>query len=453
MDFVRLEKIEELDKKTLDKMYKRYYNPGLHKIYKYTGLDINFTRAEGMYLYDEKGKKYLDCLAGFGALNLGYNDERVIEAVNKAALRPNLLHLCKNPLNAVLAQNLAYLTDDKLSISYFVNGGTEAVEEAIKLALFYHGGGDIIYFSKAYHGKTLGSISALGNKLKWKYEDLPFNFIEVNFGDYEGVKEAVHRNSVAAILVEPIQGEGGVNIAPKSFFKEIRKLCNREDIVLIFDEIQTGLGRCGSMFYYEKIGTVPDILCLSKSLGGGIIPISSITSEYSLWMDTYGKIKYSDFIGCTFGGNTLACAAAIKTLDIICDDRLALNSEELGIYALSKLEGMKSKYPLVKDIRGEGLLIGIELDNFNNKLPAKAMKFLTLTIITEMMNRYGIIMGFTSNNPAVLRFEPPLIINKKEVDYFVECLKEVLDREDSLIELAFHSIKNIGCNLKKMWEK
>jgi putrescine aminotransferase len=448
MKFITLEEAQNLDIKKVAKLYKNYYNPALYKMLKYTGLDIQFVRASDIYVYDKNGNEYLDFIAGFGALNIGHNNKKVIEAVNKCSKNPNLLEQNINLYNGVLANNISYLTQDMLSVCHFTNCGTETVEEAIKLAMLYNPEGLIIYCSNAYHGKTLGAISALGDKVaKQKYNILTKDFIEVPFGDFHAIMQVVDRFKVAAILLEPIQGEGGINIPPREYLKNIRKLCDKEDIIFILDEIQTGLGRCGSMFCYEQFGTVPDILCLSKSLSGGIIPIGCIAVEESLWHSTYGKFKNATLLSTTFGGNTLACAAAIKTLDIIMEENLPEKAKELGLYAMIKLQQLKSKYSIITDVRGKGLMIGIEFKSLELVKSKMAIELMITGLISKMLKEYKIICGFTVNNPTVLRFEPPLTIEKKHIDYFVNSLDVVLSEQSTILDIAICTTKNLVNNI------
>ena len=448
MKFITLEEAEKLDKSTVAKLYKNHFNPALYRLLKYTGLDIQFISARDVYVYDKDGNTYLDFIAGFGALNIGHNNKKVIEAINKLSEKPNLLEQNINLYNGVLANNLSCLTENMLSVCHFTNCGTETVEEAIKLALLYKPEGLIIYCSKAYHGKTLGAISALGDEvLKQKYSITRKGFIEVPFGDFSAIREIIDRFKVAAILLEPIQGEGGINIPPREYLKNIRQICDKEDIIFILDEIQTGLGRCGSMFCYELFGAEPDILCLSKSLSGGIIPIGCMSVEESLWNATYGKLRNSTLLSTTFGGNTLACVAAIKTLDIIMEENLPQKAKELGLYAMKELQRLKNKYSIITDVRGKGLMIGIEFKSLGLLKPKMAIELMITSIISKMLVEYKIICGFTVNNPTVLRFEPPLTLEKKHVDYFVNSLDAVLSKQSTILDIVVSTAKNLVSNI------
>ena len=448
MKFIDVEEMENIAEEDLKKLYKQHCNPALQKLFRYAGIDMIFSRASGMEVYDSVGNGYLDFIGGFGALNIGHNDGRILKAINDFSYKPNLLQIAERPAEAILANNISYLTDDEFPYCVFTSSGTEAVEEAIKLALLYNRSGNIIYFSGAYHGKTMGSISALGDKAKDSYDPLMPNFIEVPYGDIAAVRKVIEEAEVSAILAEPIQGEGGIIIPPEGFFKELRKVCNKEDIILIMDEIQTGLGRCGSMFYYEQLGILPDIICLAKSLSGGFIPIGCMCVEPILWQETYGKMKNASLISNTFGGNNLACIAAIKTLSIIQEEKLAGKANELGIYALGLLNEVKNRHRnIIKKVRGKGLLIGIEFNDLKGVIPAKTMEMMMSTVICKLMNEYKIISSYTSNNPSVLRFEPPLIVSRNHIEYFAESLDNVLQEEGSLFKLGLCSARN-ACSLK-----
>jgi putrescine aminotransferase len=445
--FVKLDDIENLTKEQSDGLYKEHYNWALYELFKLSNIDIHFEKAEGINLWDKEGNKYLDFTGGFGSLNLGHNPPKVINALKEHFGKPNLLEQGINVYNGVLGNNISYLTDGKLPICSMTNCGTETVEEALKLAFMYKKKGVIVYCSNAYHGKTLGSISALGNKSKENYPTFDKFFEEVPFGDIDALSKMIRKHEVAAFLVEPIQGEGGIVLPPEGYFGKVRALCDEHDIVMIIDEIQTGLGRCGTMFYYEQLGIVPDILCLSKSLSGGLIPVGCIAVKQKLWDATYRKLKNATLTSSTFGGNTLASIAAIESLTMLKDDKLYEKAKELGDYALKKLNELKNKYDMITDIRGKGLFIGIEFGGLK-KLPVKKIVELMMsTIISKMLNEHRIICGFTTNNPAVMRFEPPLIVTQKEIDCFINSLDAVLSEENGEINLFIDSVVNTSKGL------
>ena len=408
---------------------------------------VHYERALEMNVWDKEGNIYLDFMAGFGSLNLGHNPPSVIEALKSHFGRPNLLQQSINVYNGVLANNISYLTEDKLPVSLFTNCGTESVEEAIKIAYLYKGKGEIVYCTNAYHGKTLGAISALGAKSKDKFPHLKKHFIEIPFGDINAFIKVVKEHNVAAFLVEPIQGEGGINLPPEGYFESLRGICSENEIVLLLDEIQSGLGRCGTMFCYEQLGFVPDILCLSKSLSGGVIPVGSVSMKQEIWDKTYGKLKNATLPSTTFGGNTFACIAAIETLRVIKEEKLPERARELGEYALAQLNKLKEKHDIITEVRGKGLFIGIEFGSLKKLHFAMAEELMMVNIISKMLRKYRILCGFTANNPSVLKFEPPLIVKKEEIDYFIECLDKLLDEEKNRLSLAIDALISTGKGL------
>ncbi|MDF2673418.1 MAG: patA [Clostridiales bacterium] len=442
--FINLSEADNLTENKVDELYKNHFNNALYNSFKLTGLDIHFERAQGMYLWDKEGNKYMDFTGGFGALNLGHNHPRVIAALTNHFNKPNLAGESINIYNGVLANNISSLTNYELPFCHFTNSGTETVEEALKLAQMYKGKGIVIYCSGGYHGKTLGSISALGNKVKENYNYFYESFIEVPFEDYNEFEKVAKKHKVAAFLVEPIQGEAGIIIPPEGYFKKIREFCSKNEIILILDEIQTGLGRCGTMFFYEELGIIPDILCLSKPLGGGIIPIGCIAVKKELWDDTYGKLPNAGLLSTTYGGNTFACICAIETLSVIKDEKLPERAKGLGDYTISSLQKLRSNHKIITDIRGRGLLIGVELGGIK-KYPGSAVKqFMISVILAKLLKEHRIMCSFASNSPEVLKIEPPLIVNKEEIDYFIESFDNVLNDEKGELSLAMDSIIKAG---------
>lgn len=445
--FISLNDIEKLTSEKLNELYEKNYSNSLYELFKISNILVHYERAMGMNVWDTDGNKYLDFIGGFGALNLGHNPLSVIEALKNHFGRPNLLQQSINVYNGVLANNICHLTGGKLPVSFFTNCGAETVEEAIKIAYLYKEKGKIIYCTNAYHGKTLGAISALGTKSKNKFPHLKKHFIEIPFGDINAFMKVVKKHKAAAFLVEPIQGEGGINLPPEGYFESVREICSKNEIVFILDEIQSGLGRCGTMFCYEQLNFVPDILCLSKSLSGGIIPVGSVSVKQEIWDKTYGKLKNATLPSTTFGGNTFACIATIETLRVIKEEKLPEKAMGLGEYALTKLNKLKEKHDIITEIRGRGLFIGIEFGGLKKLHFAMAEQLMMVNIISKMLKKHKILCGFAANNPSVLKFEPPLIVEKEEIDYFVECLDKLLDEEKNQLTLAIDSLISTGKGL------
>ncbi|MFH1452498.1 MAG: aspartate aminotransferase family protein [Armatimonadota bacterium] len=404
-------KIKEKNKQIADEVrekYKKYYNPSLLRLLKFSGYDTVEVKGEGVYIYDINGRRFLDCAGGYGVFSLGHSHPKVIQAVkeqlDKMALSAKVF--LNKPL-ADLCEKLAQITPGDLQYSFICNSGAEAVEGAIKLARYSTGKKEIITAKGAFHGKTLGSLSASGRELyKEPFRPLLPEFIQVNFNDIEDLKNNISEET-AAVLLEPVQGEGGIITPDDDYLKQVRELCDENNTLLITDEIQTGLGRTGRMFAVDHYGVCPDIMLTAKALGGGVMPIGAFTGTEKVWE----CFKKSPLIHTsTFGGNPLACAAALAAINVIEEENLVDNSAKMGEYLTSELGKIKEKYPeIVSEIRGKGLLAGVEMTK----------EGYAGSIIFEMAKN-NVIGAYTLNLPKVIRFEPPLIINKEQVD---ECVK------------------------------
>ena len=321
----------------------------------YGRLPVVLVKGEGMYVEDINGKKYLDFLAGIAVNNIGHCNPEVVETIKKQT--ETLMHT-SNIYYIVpqvkLAKKLVELSG--LDKAFFSNSGAEANEAAIKLARKYGknnniGEGEIITMEHSFHGRTLTTITATAKpKYQEGYEPLPRGFKYVPFNDLEALKENI-TNKTTAIMIEPVQGEGGIHIADKDYLKGVRDLCDDKNIVLIFDEVQCGMGRTGKMFAYELYNIKPDILTLAKALGGGF-PIGATLAKEEV-ADAFTPGSH----GTTFGGNQLACACAYTTVSIV--EELLQNTQQMGDYFINKLKNLKDKYPFIKEIRGIGLMIFI----------------------------------------------------------------------------------------------
>ncbi|SES81857.1 aspartate aminotransferase family protein [Anaerobranca gottschalkii] len=392
--------------------YENYVNPAMARLFRFMGLATIEEKAEGIYITDNNGKKYIDCIGGYGSINLGHCNREIIEAckeqMDKMPLSSKVL------INSKLAELCALLgeiTPEGLQYSFICNSGAEAVEGALKLAKIATGKSEIIATKGGFHGKTLGSLSATGRELFRKpFEPLLPGFKHVPFGDLKAVEEAITPDT-AAVIIEIIQGEGGVIVPPEGYIVGLRELCTEKGVLLIVDEVQTGMGRTGKMFACEHFNIIPDILCLAKALGGGVMPIGAFVSTAKLWEKF---IEAPLLHTSTFGGNPLACTAAIKTIEILKRDNIIDEVWEKGQYFIDKLLKLQEKYPnVIKEVRGMGLLIGLEF----SKEGIGGM------LMSEVIDR-GLLVAYTLNNEKIIRIEPPLIITREEIDKVVEILDE-----------------------------
>lgn len=434
-----------IDRKQVREYYKNYINPGLVTMMGLLDFDKQFVKARGVEVWDSDGQVYLDFLGAYGALNLGHNHPAVIEAVQKVMTWPNLLQASLGTVVSALAYNLAQILPEGVSRTFFCNSGAEAVEGALKLARAASGKTKIVYCEGSFHGKTMGALSVTGRE---KYQKPFFPLIgpseKVPFGDLEALEEKIFKRDVAAFIVEPIQGEGGVILPPPGYLRGVRELCNKYDVLLIVDEIQTGFGRTGKMFACEHEGVVPDIICLAKSLGGGVMPIGAYSTKPEIWEKAYGGLDRALLHTSTFGGNTWAAAAAIAAINVILEENLCEKARENGEYMLGRLKTLQDKYQVVKEVRGQGLMIGLEfksetglIDKLTGGMLNKlSEEYFGALVAGELQNKHRIISAYTLNNPNVIRLEPPLIVTREQIDRLVDALEDIFQRHRSFVGMA-----------------
>jgi acetylornithine/N-succinyldiaminopimelate aminotransferase len=374
----------------------------------YKRMPVVFVKGKGAYVWDSDGKKYLDFFPGWAVSGLGHCHKRIVNAVNSQLKQ--IIHVSNNYYSvpqAILAQRLSgHSFGGKV---FFCNSGAEANEAAIKLARAYgskDGRYRIITMEKSFHGRTLATLTATGQeKVKNGFAPLPEGFMHVPFNDIDAVKEAIDDVTVA-IMLEPIQGEGGINIADIDYMNQVRRLCNAKDLLLIVDEVQTGMGRTGRLFCYEHYGILPDMMTLAKSLGGGF-PIGAMIAS-----DKLVDVLKPGMHASTFGGSPVVCAAANAVLDAIEKDRLLANANRMGNYIVKGLNKLKKRFPDIIDcIRNKALMIGVELNVEGAK-------------IVERCLEKGLLINCTQGN--VLRIMPPITVNKSEANKALRILSEVI---------------------------
>lgn len=403
--------------------YQDYVNPTALNLLRLAGFDRVEHSGSGAIISDIEGNDYIDCLGGYGVFSLGHANEEIVDAVY-AQLRQLPLSsktFLNKPL-ADLAEQLALLTPGDLQYSFFCNSGAEAVEGALKFARMATGRPAFISTHGSYHGKTLGALSASGrDKYKDPFRPLLETFHFVPFGDIAAL-EATIDDTIAAVILEPIQGENGIFVAPDGYIQAVRKLCDQHGALLILDEVQTGLGRTGRLFACEHSGVTPDILTLAKALGGGVMPIGAIVGTKAVWDKVFTVNPYLHTS--TFGGNQSACTAALKTLEIIQRDALVARAEVAGERLMSGLTGVKADFPgILVDVRGRGLMIGVEFAD------ADVGKLVIGSLV-----KGGVVAAYTLNNPEVMRFEPPLIITDEQIDRVVSVFRDAVLEIQQMLE-------------------
>jgi putrescine aminotransferase len=396
--------------------FTKHVNPVEARLFRLLDSDKRYKKAEGIRISDDRGEEYLDFTAGYGSLCLGHNPAEVLTAVNQAADLPTVssFFLGTNPLVGALAEDLQRLLPGQPEVACFGNGGAEAVEMALKTARSFTGKKRLIYADGSYHGQTFGTLSISGQAYKRHFEPLLPNCENVPFGDLQALESKLSQGDVAAFIVEPVQAEGGCNIPQKGYLPGAKELCNKYGALLILDEIQTGFGRTGKMFAAEHDLARPDIFVLSKALGAGVMPISASVTSSEIWREAYSKENIWESLISTFGGNPRACAAAIKTIEILVRDSLVAHAREMGEYALRRLRDLKARHKTINEVRGIGLLLGIEFSSEN----------ISNFILSRMLNKHRVIMGNFDHRQDMLRLQPPLIVQKEEIDHVLEALDE-----------------------------
>jgi putrescine aminotransferase len=403
--------------------YKQYVNPGVTRLLQFAGFGDVEVSAEGCVVTTASGQRYLDFLGSFGVFTLGHRHPRVVQAVHRQLDRmPMSTRTFFNEPQALLAEKLAEITPGNLRYTFFSNSGAEAVEAALKMARIASGKTDFISTIGSYHGKTLGSLSVTGReKYRKPFEPLLPGVQFVPFNDIDAIAGAITART-AAVIVEPVQGEGGIIPAASGYLAAVRRLCTERGVLMIADEVQSGMGRTGRMFAVEHDGVTPDILTLAKALGGGVMPIGATVSTSEIWDRVFGDNPYIHTS--TFGGNQLACTAGLAAIEATLDERLPQRAAERGAQLLAGLRAVQHGMPgTLQEARGQGLMIGVEF---------------AITDVAELtingMARRGVIAAYTLNNPKVIRFEPPLIVSAEQVDAAIAAFRESVAEALELLE-------------------
>ena len=412
--------------------YNTYINPGWLKYRKSISTNAAFVEwmDDDSYFYDVYGEKFIDCLGGFGIYMCGHRNPEILKAV-EAQLHRQALHSQEllDPLRGYLAKAVAEITPGDLQYCFFTNGGAEAVEMALKLARIATGGRWYISTVGGFHGKSMGALS-MGGKDTYRIPYLPIvqQVQHVEYGVAADVRKAIKNlttvgEKVAAVILEPIQGEAGIIIPPAGYLKEVREICDEYGVCLIFDEIQTGMGRTGTMFRCEAEGVTPDILTYGKAFGGGIMPITGIIARPHLWTE---ELQDNPWIlgSPTFGGNPLACSAAIATIDFMLRHDIPRQAKEKGDYLIGKLKAVQAKYPrVISDIRGLGLMIGVEF-------PKSEIGY----IVAKGMFARRVMTAGTLNNSKVIRFEPAATTSYEDFDIVAERFEQAVAEADTQLD-------------------
>lgn len=474
-ELVKTEDIENIPLSTIREYYLRHVNPSIPKFLGLLGFEeIEPQYSEGMFIYTKELRRIYDFTGGISVLNLGHNHPRILKAQEEfiKKRRPQVWKAFLSPYLAVLSKNLAAISPGDLNYPFFCNSGAEANEGALKIAEKYQGSQKkkIVYTDISYHGKTHATMSVSGCETSRRYFKLLDGCVSIPYGNWQAFEALIKANcrgnskdnDIIAIILEAIHAEGVV-VPPIGYLKNIRRLCDCYNILMIIDDIFCGFGRTGKMFSFEHEDVIPDIFTVSKSLGGGKASIAAYIAREHIFKRAYGSLRDSMMHTTTFNGLGEECFLANEAINVIVDEGLVENSRKMGGYFLSRLLELKSKYPnLIKDVRGIGLLINVELNKPAEKLINIAAKFstfvnefsegfLTGVMISLLMYKYNILVYSGLHNKGIICINPALIIEKEQIDYFLNSFDNLLSmdiynmvKEYGLAKIKAKVFKSIG---------
>ena len=416
--------------------WARTINPQFVRVLRTIGFDRTWERAEGAYLWDSDGHRYLDMLGGFGMYNVGRNNPRIRAALVDALEldTPGSVQMGATALPGLLAEALLARTPARLERVQFTSSGTEAIEAALKLGRAATKRSRVISVDHGFHGLTLGSLSANGNpEFTARFGPLLPGFEQVPFGDLDSLKQQLSREDVAVFLVEPVQGKG-VNLPPDGYLEGAQALCRRYGTLFCVDEIQTGFGRTGKLFAFEHWGLEPDLVPLAKSLSGGYVPAGALLMSRAVHEAVYDSMQNAVAHGSTFAPNELAMVAGLATLQELDDERLVERSARLGEKLLGLTRPLVDEFDVVREVRGLGLMWAIEFgEPESRKLSWKMIEKMQPGLFAQLVagplfSQHRILSQVAGHNIAVLKVLPPLVVRDEDVEYFAESLASAIKR-------------------------
>ncbi len=418
------------------KLHAKYINPAWVKSMQLIGYDRIYTRAEGCYLWDEKGRRYLDCISSFCVSNIGHNHPAVRQALIETLGEslPNLIQLDVPLLPGLLAEALVQRVP-WLDMVFFANSGSEAIEAAIKFARCVTKRPRILYADHSYHGVTYGALSVTGHKM-WREGFAPLlpETKAVPFNDAEALERDLAAGDVAAVILEPVQVGAGIILPSDDYLPYAQDLCRKHQAILIFDEIHTGMGRTGTFLAAEHWGVEPDIVCLSKGLSASMVPVSAVVTRKEIMLGVFSRLDRSEVHATTFGGNNLAMVSGLAALAVLERENLLSRCREMGAYLLESLQPFVKKYELVKAVRGKGLLVGVEFAEPKSFMLRNAWTLMhkinpglfAQAFTIPLLDKHAVLTQVAGSNQDVLKVAPSLVATREDIDWFVGALDEVL---------------------------
>ncbi|MFK0272429.1 aspartate aminotransferase family protein [Ensifer sp. NPDC090286] len=427
--------------------FKDHLNPGQLHFMKLLGFHkVKIESAEGMFYTDQNGRKILDFFGGFGSLAFGHNHPRILDARQKFQdeKRHEIAIAFMSQYAAALAKNIAACSPGDLDMVFLGSSGSEAMEAAVKLAERAAGPKrpKVVYAENSFHGKTKGVLAITDGQLYRADFKITDNTVRVPFADIDAVENVFKSDpEIGVIVLETIQGGGGIIQAPAEYWQKLRALCDKYGVLWVADEVQCGYGRSGRFYAFEHYGVVPDVTALAKSLGAGKAAVGAMIARRDVYMKAYGTPKTAMIHAmATFGGMGEACVTAIEGINVLYDEHLIDRAADSGDYLLERLQALKEKYPkIIKDVRGKGLMVGLEFQDFSQTLPMvlrpvvsmlddKLKGSLSGFIGALLLRDYDVLVAFTEYNRNVIRLEPPLICERAHVDQFIAALDDLLGR-------------------------
>jgi len=434
-------------------LHEKHLNTQMVRVLKTIGYDRVYTRAQGPYLYDDKGAEYLDLLSGFGVFALGRNHPAIVRALKDVldADLPDMVQMDVSLLSGLLAEKILEKCPDNLSKMFFCNSGAEAVEAAIKFARYTTRREKIVYCEHAFHGLTTGALSLNGEEVfREGFGPLLPGCHSVPFNDLGALEKALRNKDVAAFIVEPIQGKG-VNLPADDYLRSAQALCKQYGALFVADEIQTGIGRTGKFWAIEHWGVEPDMLLMAKALSGGFIPVGAVAMTSKVMDAVFNRMDRAVVHGSTFSKNNMAMAAGIAAIQVIDDEKLVENAAKIGGEIISGVEAMIPKYDFLKQVRGKGLMIAVEFGSPDGLLRKAAFAGLeaankglfSQTITIPLFKNHRILSQVAGHGMNVVKFLPPLVVNEKDRDWIISAMDQVIGDTQEV----GGAIKDLGKNL------
>ena len=442
-------------------LHTDHINPTFVKMLKTIGFDRNYTRGEGCYLWDGAGTKYLDLLTGWGVFMLGRNHPKVRHVLKQIldANSPNLVRMDCSILSGLAAEALVRHTPAGLNRVFFCNSGTETVETAIKFSRCATGRQKVIYCEHAFHGLTTGSLAINGAEFfRERFGELLPHTEAVPFNDLVSLEKALSKHDVAAFILEPIQGKS-CEVVADGYLAEAQRLCRKAGTLLVVDEVQSGMGRTGKWFCFQHWPEVePDIICVAKGLSGGFVPVGAVVTRPRIMDSVFNSMERCVVHSNTFGQNDLAMAAALASIQVIEEDKLVENADELGRYVMTRLAEIGKTCPFVTEVRGKGLMFGIDFARPENSLKLRLawdmlhkLNFGVFgqMIIIPLLKKHHILTQVAGYHTEVIKFLPPLVATKQDMDWFLGAMQDVLADSQKFPGAAWDTVMGLAKNVVK----